>query len=128
MLRTLLDVVLRYQQELGVEERTRTADLISLRVKNHSLQGCAQACKSPISKPLSRLWFALRCTVLCSRWYQIGIRNPCITSCRSDRNAKIPSPSYLRQPIVTTKKTTTTGKLARNTYSPAAKPPQPAWA
>jgi hypothetical protein len=32
MLRTLLDVVLQYQQELGADERTRTADLIPLRV------------------------------------------------------------------------------------------------
>jgi hypothetical protein len=37
------------------------------------LQGFAWSCKSPISKGVSFLWFALCCTVLRSRWYQNGI-------------------------------------------------------
>src|SRR5215211_3621706 len=52
----------------------RTADLISLRVINHALQGFARACKSRISRPFSSPWLALRCTVLRSRWYQSGIK------------------------------------------------------
>ena len=46
----------------------------SLRVIGQALQGLAGTCKSPISKPDSFLWLALHCTVLRSRWYQIGIR------------------------------------------------------
>ena len=37
------------------------------------MQGFAQACKSPINRPLSFLCLALCCTVLRSRWYQSGI-------------------------------------------------------
>jgi hypothetical protein len=56
------------------DERTRTADLTSLRVIIHVLQGFAQPCKSTISKGFSFLCLALCCTVLRSRWYQSGIR------------------------------------------------------
>jgi hypothetical protein len=63
------------------DERTRTADLSSLRVITQALQGCAQACKSRISKPVSFLCFAECCTVLRSRWYQSGVRSTWIT-CR----------------------------------------------
>src|SRR5215211_1397086 len=55
------------------DEQTRTADLISLRVIIHALQGIAGACKSRISKPLSLLRFAAYCTVLRYRWYQSGV-------------------------------------------------------
>src|SRR5215211_3325767 len=55
------------------DERTRTADLISLRVIHQALQGLAQDCKSRISKRLSLLRVAACCTVLRSRWYQSGI-------------------------------------------------------
>jgi hypothetical protein len=55
------------------DERTRTADPISLRVITHALQGVAQVCKSRISKPISFLRLAGCCTVLRSRWYQSGI-------------------------------------------------------
>ena len=55
------------------DERTRTADLLQLRVITHSLQGFAGACKSPIFRRLSLLWVAACCTVLRSRWYQSGI-------------------------------------------------------
>ena len=61
------------------DERTRTADLISLRVISKTLQGFARGCKSRISKRLSLLWVAERCTVLRSRWYQSGIKRPWIT-------------------------------------------------
>ena len=57
------------------DERTRTADLISLRVIIQVLQGFAQGCRSPISKPLSFLCLALCCTVLRSRWCQTGIKH-----------------------------------------------------
>ena len=39
------------------------------------LQGFAQACKSPISRPVSFLCLALRCTVLCSQWCQSGVNS-----------------------------------------------------
>jgi len=48
--------------------------LLQLRVIGHMLQGCAGACKSRISKPVSLLSFALCCTVLRSRWYQSGVK------------------------------------------------------
>src|SRR5215208_5447816 len=48
-----------------------------LRVITHVLQGFAGVCKCPLSKPFSLLRFAACCTVLRSRWYQIGIRNTC---------------------------------------------------
>ncbi len=47
--------------------------LLQLRVIIQALQGFAQACKSRISRQFSFLRFALRCTVLRSRWYQSGI-------------------------------------------------------
>ena len=59
---------------MRADERTRTADLISLRVIGHVLQGLAQECKSRISKPFALLWLALCCTILRSRWYQSGIK------------------------------------------------------
>src|SRR5215213_10593256 len=80
-------IVLRsrwYQSGVGVraeraDERTRTADLLQLRVIHQALQGCAQACKCRIPKPLSILWVAACCTVLRSQWYQSGIRRRWIT-------------------------------------------------
>jgi hypothetical protein len=57
-----------------VDERTRTADLVSLRVIGHALQGCAQACKCRISKRVFFPCLAACCTVLRSRWYQSGIK------------------------------------------------------
>jgi hypothetical protein len=64
-----------YAEKRGADERTRTADLISLRVIIQALQRFARACKTRISKPVSFLSFARCCTVLRSRWYQIGIIN-----------------------------------------------------
>jgi hypothetical protein len=61
------------------DERTRTADLISLRVISQALQGCAQVCKSRISKPVSFPCLALCCTVLRSRWCHSGVRRRWIT-------------------------------------------------
>jgi hypothetical protein len=55
------------------DERTRTADLPSLRVIIHVLQGFAHPCKFRISKPVSFLWLAVHCTVLRSRWCQSGV-------------------------------------------------------
>jgi hypothetical protein len=56
------------------DERTRTADLISLRVIIQVLQGLAQGCKSRISKRVSLLCLAPCCTVLRSRWCQSGVK------------------------------------------------------
>src|SRR5215217_9348996 len=56
------------------DERTRTADLISLRVFTQALQGFAGSCNSRISKPVFFLRVAVSCTVLRSRWYQRGIK------------------------------------------------------
>ena len=55
-------------------EGTRTPGLLQLLVIIHALQGFAEACKTRISKPLSFLWLAARCTVLRSRWCQSGIK------------------------------------------------------
>jgi hypothetical protein len=56
------------------DERTRTADLISLRVISQALQRLAGVCKSRIDRLISFLCLALCCTVLRSRWYQSGIK------------------------------------------------------
>jgi hypothetical protein len=45
----------------------------SLRVCGQGLQGCAEVCKSRISKPVSIPRFAACCTALRCRWYQSGI-------------------------------------------------------
>src|SRR5215203_4528903 len=55
------------------DERTRTADLISLRVIHHALQRFAGGCKTRISKGFSFLCLAKCCTVLRSRWCQSGV-------------------------------------------------------
>jgi hypothetical protein len=70
----LLYVLPANQHKKKADERTPTADLISLRVIGHALQGFAQGCKYRISKRLSLLRFAACCTVLRSRWYQSGIK------------------------------------------------------
>ena len=62
----------------GADERTRTADLLQLRVIGRALQGLAGACKSPIPKRISLLRVAVCCTVLRSRWCQSGVRRPLI--------------------------------------------------
>ena len=56
------------------DERTRTADLLQLRVIGQALQGLAGGRKSPISKPVFFLRFAPCCTVLRSRWCQSGVK------------------------------------------------------
>src|SRR5215210_8142375 len=58
------------------DDRTRTADLLQLRVIGQALQRCAGGCKCRISRRLSLLWVAACCTVLRSRWYQCGIKRP----------------------------------------------------
>ena len=61
-------------QEKGrADERTRTADLISLRVIGQALQGFAGRCRTRISKWLSLPRFALCCAVLRSRWCHSGV-------------------------------------------------------
>ena len=57
-------------------ERTRTADLSSLRVRIHALQGYAGDCKCRIFKGISFPCLAACCTELRSQWYQSGIK-PC---------------------------------------------------
>ena len=46
-----LDVLVPVHRVQRADERTRTADLISLRVIIQALQGCAGGCKCRISKP-----------------------------------------------------------------------------
>jgi len=58
-----LVVLVPVQREQRTDERTRTADLISLRVIGQGLQGIAQPCKSLISKGFSLHGLALCCTV-----------------------------------------------------------------
>jgi hypothetical protein len=55
------------------DERTRTADLVSLRVITQALQGCAEACKCRMFRGVSFPCLAAYCTVLRSRWYQSGV-------------------------------------------------------
>jgi hypothetical protein len=52
-----------------------------LRVITQALQGCAEACKSRISRGLSLLRVAARCTVLRSRWYQSGVSGRIQAAC-----------------------------------------------
>jgi hypothetical protein len=56
------------------DERTRTADLLQLRVIHQALQGFARHCKSRISKPVSLLCLAVCCSVLRSQWCQSGVK------------------------------------------------------
>ena len=49
------------------DERTRTADLISLRVCGQWLLGIAEACKHCITKPVCFLWLAACCSAMVSR-------------------------------------------------------------
>ena len=72
-LRLALRFTCKLKETTRADERTRTADLLQLRVISHVLQRFAQACKCPISKGFSFLGLALGCTVLRSRWYQSGI-------------------------------------------------------
>src|SRR5215203_6367282 len=55
------------------DERTRTANLIALRVITQALQECAEACKCRLVRGVSFPCLAQCCTVLRSRWYQSGI-------------------------------------------------------
>jgi hypothetical protein len=70
------------------DERTRTADLISLRVIHQALQGFAGDCKSRIFKRFPLLRVAACCTVLRSRWYQSGIRTSDSYSLTADPMAR----------------------------------------
>jgi hypothetical protein len=55
------------------DERTRTADLISLRVISQALQGFAALCKPRVCKRFSLPSLAQCCTALRSRWCQSGV-------------------------------------------------------
>src|SRR5918994_4522201 len=59
------------------DERTRTADLL-ITSDNSCVAG---ACKSRISRRLSALRIAACCTVLCSQWYQSGIKIALPSAC-----------------------------------------------
>ena len=75
------------------DERTRTADLCSLRVIHHALQGFARVCKYCISKGVSFLRLALCCTVLRSRWYQSSIK---LRTWSHHKRRALPSSEYLQ--------------------------------
>jgi hypothetical protein len=65
----------------------------SLRVIIQALQGCAQACNSPIPKRLSLLGVAACCTALRSRWCQSGVRTSDSFSLTAGPMTRIPDPS-----------------------------------
>jgi hypothetical protein len=65
------------------DERTRTDDLISLRVIIQVLLRLARGCRSRISREVSLLWLAWCCIILRSRWCQSGVRSPWVTRRRS---------------------------------------------
>ena len=67
-------ITLAFAEGKRADERTRTADLLQLRVIHQTLRGVAQGCKPRISKRFSLLRLAPCCTVLRSRWYQSGIK------------------------------------------------------
>src|SRR5829696_7998826 len=71
--RLITSIPYTYAEKKRADERTRTADL-SLRVIGQALQRFAGGCKCRISKGVSFPCLAAYCTVLRSRWYQIGIR------------------------------------------------------
>ena len=64
---------LQIERKKRADERTRTADLISLRGIIHALQGFAEVCKSRISRRFPLLRVAECCTALRSRWCQSGV-------------------------------------------------------
>src|SRR5215207_2216969 len=76
-----LEVLVPVHRVQRADERTRTDDLISLRVCGQWLLGCAEACKSRISRRLSALRIAACCTVLRSQWYQSGIKIALPSAC-----------------------------------------------
>jgi len=65
-----LDVLVPVQREPTSELEPLSC---SLRVIIHMLLGLAGGCKIRIPRPVSLLCFALRCTVLRSRWCQSGV-------------------------------------------------------
>jgi hypothetical protein len=73
--------------------RTRTADLLQLRVISQVLQGLAGVCKSRISKPIFLLCLALCCTVLRSRWCQSGVNITLVSTSTQDVLVLVPPPS-----------------------------------
>ncbi len=72
-LRLALRFTCKLKETKRADERTRSADLPSLRMINRVLQGFAWACKSPVSKGFTLPSLALCCTVLRSRWCQSGV-------------------------------------------------------
>jgi hypothetical protein len=62
ILRTLLDVVLQFQQKLGADERTRTAFLLQLRVITQALQGFA----------INSWWRWIKTITVCGRLCKLG--------------------------------------------------------
>jgi hypothetical protein len=55
------------------DEQTRIADLISLQMIIHVLQGFVRACNYRISRGFSLLYLATCCALLRSRWCQSGV-------------------------------------------------------
>jgi hypothetical protein len=107
-----------YLSRIGrADERTRTADLTSLRVINRALQGFAQGCKSRVSKRFSLLWLTLCCTLLRSRWYQSGINIVLLGHCMGreikDRKRVLLSFRYLCKWVNNSENT----RVSQNSYS-----------
>jgi hypothetical protein len=93
-----LDFLVPVHRVQRADERTRTTDLISLRVINHVLQGFAGPCKCRIFRGVSFLCLALCCTVLRSLWYQSGIKSPRVTRCRF-LSCTCRMPTLVRSPL-----------------------------
>jgi hypothetical protein len=64
-----------FQVKRRADERTRTADLLQLRVIGQWLLRVARVCKSRISKPVSIFWLAARCPVFRSLWCLSGVKS-----------------------------------------------------
>jgi hypothetical protein len=75
--KALCSFLLAHRLTKGKLEKEPTSGLepltCSLRVRQYALQGLARGCKTLISRQLSLLRVAGRCTVLRSRWCQSGV-------------------------------------------------------
>jgi hypothetical protein len=93
--RIFLQIARKEEPTSGLEPLT-----CSLRVIHQALQGCIQACNSPIPKRLSLLWVAACCTVLRSRWYQSGIKSDRKWAIPRSYERVVPSRGYISQSSV----------------------------
>jgi hypothetical protein len=92
-----LTFYLQIGENKRTDERTRTADLLQLRVIGQGLQGCAGGRKCRIFRGVSFLYLAACCTVLRTRWCQSGVkRSPVIRVKRCRKSMDDASPVLLQ--------------------------------